>query len=378
MIKQKGTIIKFQKKLAIIMTNDCKIVSIKRQPGMYVGLEILFNPNEIVHKKNKIVVTSQIIAGVAAIFIFLLAFFNPFSSNGVYAYVTVDSFTSIEFELDKNNKIIKVNYFNEDANALLKELDLKHQSVDVAIKEVIKKSNSEESVVLISACLKEESNAKSGDAKKKNSEEISKLIDICRSAAEDDTDKNIQPKVVETPYDYKKLADENKISLGRTVVYEKAKEQGIDMDIEEIKNKSIGEALKKVKIDDIAVAHDVKKAEPKKPAPEPKKNEPPKEKPDAIDTNNPNNIVDPKDKIPEPKNKPEGEIVAKPKDKPGETPVVEPKDKPTVKPETELKDKPEVKPESKPKDSPEVKPGPEPKDKPKEIPNSEPKLNNKP
>ncbi len=365
------------------MTTDCKVVSIIKQPGMYVGLEILFNINEVVHKKNKIVISSQIVAGVAAIFIILLAFFNPFNSSGVYAYVAVDSITSIEFELDKNNKILKVNYFNDDTSALLKELDLKHQPVDVAIREVIKKSNLDESIILISACLKEQSNAKSSDTKKNKSEEFNKLIDICRSAAENDIDEDIRSKVVETPYDYKKLADINNISLGRSIVYEKAKEQGIDIDIEEIKTKSIGESLKKVKIDDVGVVHDVKKAEPKKPVPEPERKEPPKEKPAPLEKKDPNTIMEPKNKPQEkphlePKNKFEEKTIAEPKDKPEETPIVEPKDKPEVKPELELKDKPEVKPEPEPKDKPGGKPELEPKDKPEGILNSELKLNKKP
>jgi len=52
MTKQKGTILKLKNNLAIIMTSDCKIVSIKRQPGMYEGLEISFNKNEIINKRT--------------------------------------------------------------------------------------------------------------------------------------------------------------------------------------------------------------------------------------------------------------------------------------------------------------------------------------
>ena len=333
MIKQKGTILKFKNKLAIIMTTDCKIVSIIKQPGMDIGLEISFNRNEVIYK-NKIVLSSQIAAGVAAIFIILLVFFNPFSGNGVYAYVALDSNTSIEFEVDKNNKILKVNSFNDDTNVLLRELDLKYQPVDVAIREVIKKSNSNESTILISACLKEQSNAKSSDIEKNNSEEFNKLIDICKSAAEDDINVDIRSKVVETPYKYKKLADINEISIGRSIVYEKAKEQGVDIDIEEIKTKSIGEALKKIRIDDVGVVHDVKKAESEKPAPEPKVKEGPKEKPTLIEKKDPKPIVEPKEK-PEPivgsKEKPEP--IVQPKEKP--EPIVEPKNKPEEKPEPE-------------------------------------------
>ena len=369
MEKQKGTILKFKNKLAIIMTSDCKVVSIVKQPGMYVGLEVLFSINEIVHKKNKIVLSSQIVAGVAAMFIIMLAFFNPFNSNGVYAYVAIDSNTSIEFELDKNNKILKVNSFDDDTSDLLKELDLKHRSVDVAIREVIKKSNLDESTILITACLKEQRNTKSSDTKKNNSEEFKKLIEMCRSVAEDDTNEDTRSKVIETHYDYKKLANINKISIGRSIVYEKAKEQGVDLDIDEIKTKSIGEALKKVKIDDVGVVYDVKKAETKKPDPETKRKEPPIEKIDLIEKKDPKTILEPKDKTDvkqeiEPKDKPDIKQIIEPKDKPEVKQEIELKDKPEVKQEIDLKDKPEVKQEIELKDKPEVKHEMDLKDKP--------------
>jgi len=95
--------------------------------------------------------------------------------------------------------------------------------------------------------------------------------------------------VVEVSYDYKKLAEKNKLSLGRSIVYEKAKEQGIALNIEDIKNKSIGETLQKVKIDDVGVVHNVKKEEPKKPMPEkpePGKPEPQKPEPGKPDPAN--------------------------------------------------------------------------------------------
>ena len=366
-MKQIGTILKFKKNLAIIMTRDCKIVSIMRQPGMCVGLEILFNKNEIINKKNKLAFSSRIVAGVAAIFIIMLILFNPFnnSGSGVYAYVAIDSNTSIEFELDKNNKILKVNYYNDDTNALLKELDLKNQSVDFAIKEVIKKLNLNESTVLISACLKEQNNTKFIVPVKNEPEEFNKLIDICKSAVEANISENVQSKVVGVSYDYKKLADRNKISIGRSVVYEKAKEQGIDLDIEDIKTKSIGETLEKVKIDDVGVVHDMKKAESKKPAPKPKGKNSPKEKLVSEEKKDPKAKVEPIDKLqekssPEPKNKAEEKSVPKPKENLKE----KPKDDSEAKPDVEPKETPK----KNPKDDSEGKSSVEPKETPKKTP----------
>ena len=320
-IKQKGTILKIKDNLAIIMTNDCRIVSIRKQPGMYMGMEISFNKNEIVHKKNKINYASGIVAGLAAVFMIMFIFFNTFNSYGVHAYVTIDSDTSIEFELDKNNKVRKVNYFNDDSSELLKELDLKNKHIDVAIKEVIGKFNLNKSTVLISACLKEVKK-KLGPEVKNESREFKKLIDICKNAVEDSISEDVQSKVVGVSYDYKKLADTNKTSIGRTIIYEKAKEQKVNLDIEEIKTKNIGETLEKVKIDDVGVVHDVKKV--KKHVPKHEKKEHPKDKLLPKEEKDPKPVVEPKDKH---KEKLDLEEKDKVKEKPTPTPKPKEKDK---------------------------------------------------
>ncbi|NLM58214.1 MAG: anti-sigma factor domain-containing protein [Clostridium sp.] len=380
-MKLKGTVLKLKKNLAIIMTNECRIVSIKRKPGMYEGLELTFNKNEIINKKSKLAVSIRIAAAVAAIFIIMLVLYNPFNSSGAYAYIAIDSDASIEFELDKNNKILKINYFNDDANVLLKELDLKNKSVDFAIKEVIKRLNQDESTILISACLKEKSRIKSGVSEKIKPDEFNKLMDICKNAVETNVIENVHLKVVEVPYDYKKLADTNKISIGRSVLYEKAREQGIDFGIEDIKNKSVGETLKKVKIDDDVALQNGKKDKPVKPAPKPESKESKKDKPISEEKVESKPVAEPKDKPqdktkPEPKNKPEEKPTAEPKGPaegkaeptPKGNPEEKPKDNVEVKPGAELKDV--TKPT--PKDSIDTETGPEHKDGPKDSPKSNP------
>ena len=352
MMKQKGIILKIKKDLAVIMTSDCRIISIRVQPGMDVGMEISFNKNEIVHKKNKLVLPLRITAGVAAVFVIIFMIFNSPFRNGVYAYVTIDADASIEFEVDKDNKIIKVNTFDADTNELLKDMDLRHQPIDVAIKEVIEKTSTKDSTILISACLKENKKIKSNDTVQ--NKEFSQLIDVCKSVVEDDVYGDIQSKVVEVPYTYKKLADSNKISIGRSIVYEKAKEQGID--IEEIKKESIGEALKKVSIDDVAIVHDVKK--PKKIADEPIPKVEPIDKTAQTEKKDPKPIEEPKDKVKE-------AVEAKEKQEPEIKPDTAAKTKPEIKIDPEKKTDTAVKKVTEPKPETGTKLEPESKTEPK-------------
>jgi len=171
---------------------------------------------------------------------------------------------------------------------------------------------------LISACLKEQNTKKSSASDNYESEKLSKLIDICKNAVEVNVSEMLSQKWWKFPTIIK-TAEKNKLSLGRSIVYEKAKEQGIALNIEDIKNKSIGETLQKVKIDDVGVVHNVKKEEPKKPMPEkpePGKPEPQKPEPGKPDPAKPE-PGKPGPEKPEPaKPEPQPQINDLPKDKP--------------------------------------------------------------
>lgn len=386
MSKQKGIILKITKKIAVVMTADCQIISIKLQPGMDVGMEIVFNKNEIIPERSKYVVPVRIAAGIAAVFALLFVFNNSFIGNDAYAYVTVDSIASIEFEVDKSNKIIKVNTFDADTNALLKSMNLKHQPIDVAIREVIEKTSTKESTILISACLNEHEKAKNENEALKIQKEFNNLINACKSVVEEDAFGDFNSKVVETPYEYKELADINKISMGRSIVFEKAKEQGID--IEEIKDKSIGEALKRVSIDDVGIVHDVKKAKTDKYADNSKEIIDPKEKTAEMDKKDPKTLAEAKDKTEkppvEPEVKPESEVKPKTETAPQTEKKIdsviniEPVQKPESGTKSESQPKSEQKPETKPEKNTEPVQKPEESAKPESEPKTEPKKETKP
>ena len=83
--------------------------------------------------------------GVLALgFCLLLAIFLPYALNSnsrasvpvkkdVYAYVSVDINPSMEFQLDKNNKIIHTIDYNEEAARILKQKDLTGYTIKEAM-----------------------------------------------------------------------------------------------------------------------------------------------------------------------------------------------------------------------------------------------------
>lgn len=259
MEKQTGTILKLKKKNAIVMTRDCRIISIKAQPGMYAGLEINFGKNEVIHPKNKKIVYSGMAAGITVLFLIIFTLLSLSNENRIFAYVDIDFNKSLELAVDKDSKVLKVYSFDAETQDLINELDLKSKSVDTAIKEVVSKANKNENMILISACLKNTDNLALDNDNKKEYEEFKKLLKTCKDAVEEHGNRTIESKVVEINYKYKELANDKEISMGRCFLYEKAKQQGVDINMEEIKTKSISETLKKVKIEDTGIMHENKK-----------------------------------------------------------------------------------------------------------------------
>jgi hypothetical protein len=254
--KQTGTILKIKNNNAIVMTRDCRIISIKTQPGMYVGLEINFGKNEIIRPGNKKIVCSGLAAGITVLFLFFFTLLNLSDENRIFAYVDIDFNKSLELAVDKDNKVVKVFSYDHETQDLINELNLKSKSVDTAIKEVMSKADKNENMILISACLKNTDNLGTDKANKKEYEKFEKLLKVCKNAVEDQSNRTIESKVVAVNYKYKELANAKEISMGRCFLYEKAKQQGVDINIEEIKTKSISDTLKKVKIDDTGIIHE--------------------------------------------------------------------------------------------------------------------------
>ncbi len=250
MEKKIGTILKLKNKNAIVMTRDCRIIPIKAQPGMYVGLEINFGENEVIHPVNKKIVCSGMAAGIAVLFLTIFTLLNFSIENRIFAYVDIDFTKSVEFAVDKDNKVLKVYSYDNETRDLLKGLDLKSKSVDTAIKEVMSKANKGENMILISACLKNTDTSALDNINKKEYEKFNKLLKTCKNAVAQQSN-----KIVAINYKYKELANDKEISMGRCFLYEKAKQQGVNIDMEEIKTKSIGETLEKVKIEDTGILH---------------------------------------------------------------------------------------------------------------------------
>lgn len=245
-----GVVLEIKDNKAYLITDSCEVVCIRKQPGMYEGMEIAFEPSEKINKANSAVKYSAVIGSVAAVFIAVLFYVNLIFSNQIYAYVDIDINSNWELTVDKNNRVIDIKTNDKNSKFLIEDINFKLEPIENVLVDMVERLNknglidlNSNNKVLITACLQ----TKDGRYAEKNglkNLELSypKIIDELSS-------RNIKPYFMEAKAEDRKLAADNNISVGRYSIYKIGKEQGMDIDIENLKQNEINEILEKVVID---------------------------------------------------------------------------------------------------------------------------------
>ena len=165
-MKTSGIILELNKKRAIVMTSEAGFMAIKPKPGMYIGQQVDIGDPSL-KKPGLIRARYSYSLGLASIVVFLfilLSAINFSSQNRVYAYVSVDINSSMEFAVNKDIRIITVKNLNHEGKALLRGTDFKNMTVEKTLMMLINKAeqhrylhNENGTYVLITAAVKSES-----------------------------------------------------------------------------------------------------------------------------------------------------------------------------------------------------------------------------
>lgn len=133
----KGLVVKVKKNYSIVLS-DGKFYKVKNKGAMEEGAKIIATEEDIIMAKQKKSrgINKYIGIAVAAAILLTMVFTSLNFGNEVYALATVDINPSLELELDKNYKVIKMNALNEDAKAL-KDLKVKGMDVEDAIEIIV-------------------------------------------------------------------------------------------------------------------------------------------------------------------------------------------------------------------------------------------------
>lgn len=266
-LNKTGLILKLQDNTAFVISKDCMYFQIKRKPGMFKGQTVEFNKSDIVYNRSFFATHYKLIAAAAAVLVIMMSIIFYINAglitknSNIYAFIDIDINPSLELTIDKYRHIQDLYPLNRDAELLASELDLKDASLENGLSKIIDKSKElgflnakEKDVVLISAAL---------NGKK---EGTSALIMGIRSDVNQLKDKNIKAQVIDVPQKTRELAIENNISMGRYVLYEKARKSGLNLSIEAAKALSLEKMMEQVNLIETQVNNSITPSKTPQPA----------------------------------------------------------------------------------------------------------------
>ncbi len=250
MTEFRGSILELNNKKAIVMTEKCDFISIKRTPNMFVGQQLVFNEAKPIKKTNSYIRYAALAASVFVLAVFSVLYMQVFNPEPVFAYIDVDINPSMEITIDNTSKVLSVRALNADAKNLLRDLNLKELPVKEAISEVIDSSKKmgylsgeKSNKVLISAALDSEMS----DTNTDNDKALSSLLADIQNLKVEIGSTSIQPEILKLTPEVRKAAVENNMSMGRYELYKELKDTNSDITIEKAKTERVSDMLDKAK-----------------------------------------------------------------------------------------------------------------------------------
>lgn len=243
-----GIVYEIHSNKVVVMTPDSEFLVIKRTKDMYLGQQVKFNIKDIKETMKPVYKYVSIASSVAAVFVLLFFVLGVPSYDG-YLAINVDINPSIEFVVDQNMKVIDMNALNDDANAIIQELDTKGEDVYVAIDDFVDVCETHgymeehDNIVLISATV-DDTKIKyvKGSDEDKALDEF--LIDV--SERLNSENQNITGKVIKVLPEDREAALKDNLSMGKYYLIQKAKASGLDLSGDELDRKTIAELLEAI------------------------------------------------------------------------------------------------------------------------------------
>jgi len=244
----KGSILELNGKKAIVMTDNCDFVTVKRQQDMAIGQERRFNNLDLYKAKKNYIKYMALAASVCLVLLSYFMFSQVYMPGTVFAYVDIDINPSIELTVNKNIQVIDAKPLNEDAKTLLEELKLKKLPLKQAVTEVINESEKlgyiktdKGNAILVSSALAKEDN-KGSDKEKA----LDSVLDDIDKVTVDFDNKKIETEVVKVTSENREEAVKNNISMGRYALYNKIKQDDEALTIDEAKVSRVYDMLEKL------------------------------------------------------------------------------------------------------------------------------------
>ncbi len=246
-----GVILKVKKNSVIVMTDKLDFVELNRKPGMLRGQKIYFTSLDLCQSgswffdSKKLLKLTSAAASVAAVFAILFFGFRFLFLSSEYAYIDIDINPSVEITINRNENVLKAEVLNNDGQILLDAVKIKNMDLKDAVSLLLNKSreigfiDSFNNKVILAAAL---NSSKVSESQNKN---INSVISSLKQIAEKS---GVESQVIQLSYNDRKEAMENGLSMGKYYIYTKAKDEGIQITVEEARNSNISALLSKIEL----------------------------------------------------------------------------------------------------------------------------------
>ncbi|GLX67610.1 anti-sigma factor domain-containing protein [Paenibacillus glycanilyticus] len=243
---KRGIILSLDNKKAVVMTADGQFISIPQQSHMRIGEETTI-PAETSAPKRKPKQVYWYSGAAAAVLLFFLPFFylTTAEAHPVVAYVSLDINPSIELGVDKQQRVQELKGLNGDGQAIVSKLDYKGKPLETVAASIMSTVASEhyldkpdKDIVITSLALNNADDLEqtvAGAVDQKVKDTIKQI----------DSTKEANVTVLSVPTEVRDEAKANGISSGKMAVYLMAKDEGYEIELEQLKAQSIAEVTEK-------------------------------------------------------------------------------------------------------------------------------------
>ncbi|WP_163579008.1 anti-sigma factor domain-containing protein [Gracilibacillus saliphilus] len=268
--KIKGVVMEVQEHQVVLMCDDGTFCNVPHDQhdipavGEYVTYRVKKSPLLLGNRKQVL----PLIA-LAAILLFAIMNVSLFQPQQSAYLLAVDINPSMELSLDEDLHVIEITGLNEDANRVIKDLDVKGQGIDKVINEIVvrlKNDNylSADTPVIITATWIELQDHSISN----NSRSVEEIFN--HSLGENYVEAEMEVYVENE--DYYKKAKEVDLSVNSYRMYQEMSNDEVEVDIKDVQNKSVKE-LRQIAEKEAEKASERKKSERAKSSSSPNKEE---------------------------------------------------------------------------------------------------------
>ncbi|WP_018931009.1 anti-sigma-I factor RsgI family protein [Gracilibacillus lacisalsi] len=237
--KIKGVVMEVQENQVVLMCDDGTFRNVPHDQhdipaiGEYVTYRVKKSPLLLGNRKQVLPLVA-----LAAILLFAIMNVSLFQPQQPAYLLAVDINPSMELSLDEDLHVIEITGLNEDANRVIKDLDVKGQGIDKVINEIVvrlKNDNylSADTPAIITATWIELQDHSISN----NSRSVEEIFN--HSLGENHVEAEMEVYVESE--DYYKKAKEVDLSVNSYRMYQEMSNDEVEVDIKDVQNKSVKE-----------------------------------------------------------------------------------------------------------------------------------------